>query len=138
MRVSSALPEMSLFNEVGITEAPPRPFICVLSPLSRGPVISGTCLRMRTAPDRTPAIGRHGGRGSDALPELAAGKDYLVVSELYRLSLSITLQIDPSTHKKPNLVGLILRFISERQVCCLLRRMCRQAGTIISYVLEYK
>lgn len=63
MRVSSALPEMTLFIEFSITEAPPRPFICVLSPLSCGPVISGTCLWMRTASDRTPAIGRHGGEG---------------------------------------------------------------------------
>lgn len=141
MCVSSALPETTLFNESSITEAPPRPFICVLCPLSCGPVISGTCLWMRTASDRTPAIGRRGGRGSDALSELAAGKDYLVVFELYRLSGSITLQIDPSTHKKQNLVWLILRFISERQVCCLLRWMCREARTMMSYFLnhnEYK
>lgn len=137
MRVSSALPEMSVFNEFSITEAPPRPFICVLSLLSCGPVISGTCLRMRTASDRTPAIGRHRGRGSDALPELAAGKDYLVVFELYRLSRSITLQIDPSTHKKQNLVWLILRFISERQVFCLSRQMCREAATTMSYFLKH-
>lgn len=52
----------SKFNniEFSVNSAPPRPFICLLSLLSCGPVISGTCLRTRTVTDRTPAIGAHG------------------------------------------------------------------------------
>lgn len=117
---------LNLFNKFNIIEfsvysAPPRPFICLLSLLSCGSVISVTCLRTRTVPDRTPAIGTHRG-GSDALPELVVSEDYLVVFELYRLSL-ITLWIDsntdPSSQKKQNHVWLILRFyIWEAGLLC--------------------
>lgn len=128
----------SLFGEFNIIEfsvysAPPRRFICLLSLLSCGSVISGTCPRTRTVPDRTPAIGTHRG-GSDALPESMVSKDYLVVFELYRLShiaLWIDSHTEPSSQKKQNQVWLILRFISERQVYTVVKWMCRNAGIII-------
>lgn len=56
---------LNKFNtiEFSVYLAPPRRFICLLSPLSCGSVISGTCLRTKTVPDKTPAIGTHGGKG---------------------------------------------------------------------------
>lgn len=69
-RVHSVNPAFFLDSRVYL--APPGLFICLLSPHSCGSVISGTCLGLRTAPDRTPAIGARRGRvgggerGSDA------------------------------------------------------------------------
>lgn len=81
-----------------------------------------------------------GGRGSDALPELAVNKDYLVVFELYRRSL-IALRIDshtdPSSQKKQHRVWLILRSISERQVYSAVRWMWRNAGIKLSNFLSF-
>lgn len=86
--ISSSL-RCSLFSKFNIIEssvysAPPRPFICLLSPLSCGSVISGSCLWTKTVVDRTQSMGTRG-EGSDALPELVVSKDYLVVFELCRL-----------------------------------------------------
>lgn len=81
----------SLFNkfnniDFSVYSAPPRPFICLLSPFSSGSVISGTCLQTRTVPDRTPAIGTHRGGGVEQdggwgdqllLPKPVVSEDYL-------------------------------------------------------------
>lgn len=133
---------LNKFNtiEFSVYLAPPRRFICLLSSLSCGSVISGTCLRTRTVPDKTPAIGTHRGRGSDALPELAVSKDYLVVFELYRRSLTalrIDSHTDPCSQKKQHRVWLILRFISERQVYSAVRWMWGNAGIKLSNFLSF-
>lgn len=86
--ISSSL-RCSLFNKFNIIElsvysAPPRPFICLLSLLSCGSVISGSRLWTKTVVDRTASMGTRR-EGSDALPELVVSKDYLVVFELHRV-----------------------------------------------------
>lgn len=59
------------FIELRVYSAPPRPFICLLALLSRGPVISATCLWTTTLFERTWAVenpaGEIGGWGDQML-----------------------------------------------------------------------
>lgn len=91
----------SKFNiiELSVYSAPPRPFLCLLSPLSCGSVISGTCPWTRAAPDKTLAIGAHWEEGIGCFArKTVVREDYLAVFELYTLGL-ITLRIDSHTDR---------------------------------------
>lgn len=94
--------------------------------ISCGSVISGTCLRTRTAPDRTPAISTHRGGGSAALPELMVSEDYLVVFELYRPRLD-------SLHRPKHSSVPFLSTKKEAKSCLIVLRFLFPWKTVLDW-----